>query len=154
MMRKQRVTALCAAVIALAVIGVSAPALGAARAASRVRIVEAGGWTVLSYRPRAIHFGQGGAPFVTRMRWRHWNGSTATGTGKLHIQNPCDLPSYECTSYSTRPVTVRLSDVKVHGGKRYFDRMLVTFRSGGKMRTRRLHVVRGFWSGALIWPYF
>ena len=108
---------------------------------------------MLYYRPREISFGAGGAPFITRMRWHRWNGSTAKGTGKLHIQNPCHLPTYECTSYSTRAVTVQLSDVKVHAGQRYFDRMVVTFRSGGQVRTRRLRVVRGYWSGAEIWPY-
>jgi len=42
----------------------------------------------LSVKPVAIYFGQGGAPFLTRLHWSSWNTTSAWATGKLWTQKP------------------------------------------------------------------
>jgi hypothetical protein len=58
---------------------------GGAANASTVPVVyaaNAGGWHA-NVKPAAIYFGNGGAPFITQLRWSSWNGTSAWATGKL-----------------------------------------------------------------------
>jgi len=75
-------------------------------------------------KPHDIYVGNGGAPFVLRLRWPHWNQTIALGRGVLDEQIPgCTLtPVYLCPRYR-HPVRVYLHRVRGHDGARYFTRM-------------------------------
>ena len=124
-----------AAIIGLAC-SVAATAEGAA-SASTVPVMyaaHADGW--YGYvKPGQVYFGNGGAPFMTQMTWKSWNGTSAWGTGKLWLIKPNCYPMYKCP-YSARWVGVYMSVVRTHSGHRYFARMAVKFYYGGKWTWR------------------
>jgi hypothetical protein len=93
-------------------------------------------------RPHNIYVGNGGAPFVLRLHWPHWNQAIALGRGVLDEQIPgCTLtPAYRCPRYR-HAVRVYLHRVRSHNGVRYFTRMRWT--SHGQTTYWRSH--RGYW---------
>jgi len=93
-------------------------------------------------KPHNIYVGNGGAPFVLRLHWPHWNQTIALGRGVLDEQIPgCTLtPVYRCPRYR-HPVRVYLHRVRSHNGARYFTRMRWT--SHGETIYWRSH--RGYW---------
>lgn len=84
-------------------------------------------------RPGSFYFGNGGAPYLTELHWTSWGAKSAWATGRLWTQKPGCSPSYKC-AFSSRWVGVYLSTVRTHGGTRYYARMAVEFKNGGKMR--------------------
>ena len=104
-------------------------------------------------RPAAIYFGQGGAPFLAKLRWSSWNGTSARAAGELWAQKPgCTLPSYKCP-YNSRWVGVYLTTIRSHHGTRYFARMAVRFWYGGKWRWDVGWLRHGYWAFPLVYPY-
>jgi len=93
-------------------------------------------------KPHNIYVGNGGAPFVLRLHWPHWNQTIALGRGVLDEQIPgCTLtPVYRCPRYR-HPVRVYLHRVRSHNGARYFTRM--RWNSHGETIYWRSH--RGYW---------
>jgi len=112
------------------------------------------GWAGMKARPADFYFGQGAAPYITGMHWRTWSGTGAYGTGRLHIEQVLCSPTAApgCTKASVRWVSVGLSKVRTHSGKRYFAAMTVKFYSKGRELTRRLAVKGGYWTGPSVWP--
>ena len=134
----------------------SAAAIGAGPAdAGPVPVVysaHADGWHGY-VRPAAIYFGQGGAPFLAKLHWSSWTGTSARATGKLWAQKPgCSLPSYKCP-YSSRWAGVYLTTIRWHHGTRYFARMAVRFWYGGKWRWDVGWLQNGYWAFPLVYPY-
>lgn len=104
-------------------------------------------------RPAAIYFGQGGAPFLAKLHWSSWTGTSARATGELWAQKPgCSLPSYKCP-YSSRWAGVYLTTIRWHHGTRYFARLAVRFWYGGKWRWDVGWLQRGYWAFPLVYPY-
>jgi hypothetical protein len=141
-----------AAILGMA-LSVSAVEGGAARA-STVPVVyaDANPWQV-SVEPGRFYFGQGGAPYLTGLRWTSWNGASAWATGRLRLQEPgCTPPVYECP-FSSRWVGVYLNTTRWHDGTRYYARMAAEFWYAGKWRWDVGWFTSGFWTFSLTYPY-
>jgi hypothetical protein len=118
------VKAASALILALGLSATGALATGTANA-STLPVVQAinNGWSGMTIRPGAIYVGNGGAPFVRRLTWSSWGGSTAHASGQLVQQDSnCTLPSYRCP-VSKRAATVYLQYVRYHNGSPYFKKM-------------------------------
>ena len=125
---------LAAAAILGIAFSVAATAEGAA-SASTVPVVYAAhidSWHGY-VKPGSFGFGNGGAPFITQLKWKSWGSGSAWGTGKLWTQKPGCSPSYKC-AYSSRWVGLYLSTVRTHGSVKYYARMAVEFFVSGKAR--------------------
>jgi hypothetical protein len=107
------------------------------------------GWLRGSVRPADIWVGNGGAPWVSGLRWEDWTGRTAYGRGVLHeMADPWCTPVYAC-AYVRYRAGVWLHEVKTHDGVRYFAQMSFSWNAGGQHHVLRMHVRRGFfWYGA------
>ena len=142
-----------AAILGLALSG--AALAGGAAEASTVPVVysaNADGWHGY-VRPGIIYFGQGGAPFLAKLHWSSWTGTSAQATATLWAQKPgCSLASYKCP-YSSRWAAVSLTAVRLHHGTRYFARMAVRFWYGGKWRCDVGWLQNGYWAFPLVFPY-
>jgi hypothetical protein len=127
-------------------------------AASRVSAVAATrpvafnyaeGWQHGRVEPHAIYIGNGGAPYLTRLAWSHWNGTSAYASGVLNRQYASCLtvkPAFRCPEHRFG-VGVTLSRVEKHDGVRYFSRMRWSWHSrSGAHRFTYWRTVRGFWS--------
>ncbi len=112
---------------------------------------NADGWHA-HVKPAAIYFGNGGAPYITQLRWSSWNGTSAWATGKLWTQKPGCSPSYKCPYYS-RWAGVYLNTIRWHNGTRYYARMAVKFWYSGKWRWDVGWLRNGFWTFPLTSPY-
>jgi hypothetical protein len=137
--------------IALALTG----SIGAKAAdASTVPVVyaaDANGWHA-SVKPGHLYFGNGGAPYITRLRWSSWNGAHARATGKLWTHKPGCSPSYKCPYYS-RWAEVYLNTVRSHDTTRYYARMAVKFWYAGKWRWDIGWFRSGYWVFPPVFPY-
>jgi hypothetical protein len=109
--------------------------------------------THASVKPGHFYFGNGGAPYITGLRWSSWNGTGAWATGKLWTQKPGCSPSYKCRYYS-RWAGVYLNTVRWHNGARYYARMAVRFWYAGKWRWDAGRFRSGYWVFPLVFPYF
>lgn len=141
-----------AAILGMAFSG-AAIAAGAANA-STVPVVyaaDADGWHA-HVKPAATYFGNGGAPYITQLRWSSGNGTSAWATGKLWTQQPGCSPSYTCPYYS-RWAGVYLNTIRSHNGTRYYARMAVKLWYGGKWRWDAGWLRNGFWTFPLVFPY-
>jgi hypothetical protein len=116
------------------------------------------GWKDMKARPSDFYFGEGGGPYVTGLRWKHWTAKGAYGTGKLWTQALGCTPSYEC-AFTSRAVSLTLGGPRSHGTERYFARMTVRTHRGSAHVVRHLtfQVLAGatapYWTGAAAWPY-
>jgi hypothetical protein len=125
---------LAAAAILGIAFSVAATAEGAA-SASTVPVVYAAhidSWHGY-VKPGSFGFGNGGAPYITQLKWTSWGSGSAWGTGKLWTQKPGCSPSYQCP-YSSRWIGLYLSTVKTHGSTRYYARMAAKLFVSGKAR--------------------
>jgi hypothetical protein len=141
-------------IIAIALVVAGSIGINAANA-STVPVVyaaNANGWHA-SVKPGHFYFGNGGAPYITRLRWSSWNGTSAWATGKLWAQKPGCSPSYKCRYYS-RWAGVYLNTVRWHNGTRYYARMAVRFWYAGKWRWDAGRFRSGYWVFPLVFPYF
>ena len=84
-------------------------------------------------KPGSFGFGNGGAPYITQLKWKSWGSGSAWGTGRLWIQNSGCSPSYKC-GYSSRWVGLYLSTVRTHGSVKYYARMAAKLFVSGKAR--------------------
>ena len=147
-------TGLAAAALTAATVFATIPVAAAATATAKTVVDSKDDlWQDMTVKPEKISFGNGGSPFITNLTWHSWTATTAYGEGKLHVQKPCNLPSYECTAYSVRWASVRLTSTKLHNGRPYFSKMAIVFYRSGKI-TRRLTDLHGYWTGKALWPYF
>jgi hypothetical protein len=109
----------------------------------------AAGWQHGRVRPQAIYIGNGGAPYVIRLAWSHWNGTSAYASGILNRQYVSCLtvkPAYRCPEHRFG-VGVTLSRVETHDGVRYFSRMRWSWHSrAGAHRFTYWRTARGFWN--------
>jgi hypothetical protein len=119
----------------------------AGQAAPPVVFSQVEGWRGGQVRPAAIYIGQGGAPYLTALRWLSWTAAGAVGDGYLHRQRPgCAGPAYRCR-YQRFEVQVRLGDVRTHGTVRFYARMWWTYRSDQHRSVIGWRNYRGYWRG-------
>jgi hypothetical protein len=122
---------LAGAVLAALALSVSAatPAM-ASTPVTKVQALKMFGWNGMSVKPADFYFGNGGAPYITNVKWNYWrNGANAyAATATLYQQaNPNCSPSYKCP-YTHEHATVYLYTVKVHGSLHYFYNMSIRYR--------------------------
>jgi len=131
-----------------------------AASASTVPVVYAAhvdGWHGY-VKPGTIYVGNGGAPYITQLKWKSWGSGSAWGTGKVWTQKPGCSPSYKC-AYSSRWIGLYLSTVKTHGGTKYYARMAAKLFVSGKARWEVgwLRTYPGatvpMWQFPLVYPY-
>ena len=96
-----------------------------------------------------MYFGNGGAPFITGLRWRWWD-RTAYATGRLWAVSPGCTPAYLCRYYS-HWISVRLSTVRLHGSVRYFSVMTVRFWHNLAWHKQTAYF-QAFWIAPASWP--
>jgi hypothetical protein len=122
--------------------------VSAAAATPPVVFNYAEGWQHGRVRPRAIYIGNGGAPYVIRLAWSHWNGTSAYASGFLERQYASCLtvkPAYKCPEHRFG-TGVRLSRVQTHDGVRYFSRMRWSWHArSGAHRFTYWRTAHGFW---------
>ena len=122
-------TVLAGTVLSGAVLGASA---AGASTAPVVYAAHNYGWHAYT-KPGSFYFGNGGAPYFSGLHWTSWGSKSAWATGRLWTQKPGCSPSYKC-AFSSRWAGVHLNMVRTHGVTRYYARMAVEFKNGGKMR--------------------
>ena len=138
---------------------VAAAGEGAA-SASAVPVVYAAhndGWHGY-VKPGSFGFGNGGAPYITQLKWKSWGSRSAWGTGRLWIENSGCSPSYKC-GYSSRWVGLYLSTIRTQGSVKYYARMAAELFVSGKARWEvgwlkiypRAKVP--MWQFPLVYPY-
>lgn len=127
----------------------AAAGVSAAAATQPVVFNYAEGWQHGRVRPRAIYIGNGGAPYVIRLSWSHWNGTSAYASGFLERQYASCLaskPAFKCPEHRYG-VGVRLTRVATHDGVRYFSRMRWSWHTrSGAHRFTYWRTARGFWN--------
>lgn len=107
-----------------------------------------GAWAA-NIKPRSWYAGQGGSPYLTRLRWHVYKHSKAEATGTLHAQKSACEPKSSCRYY-TMKVTVTLSKTKwcnnsACGGGWYYSVMNWAYHGSGYAAAHRWTVRRGFW---------
>jgi hypothetical protein len=128
-MRKILVSVVLVLGTALGGLGISSN-IPASAASSRTYVYAAGMgglWRGPVIRPRNVAFGAHYA--VERLSWSRWSAGSAYGRGHYF-----GFGSYEAN--------VRVYDVKVHNGRRYFSWIKIAERGH---RTRYLKYSGGFW---------
>ena len=148
--RHQIASGLITVMALLAVGGIGVTAANA----STVPVVyaaNANGWHAY-VKPGHFYFGNGGAPYITKLRWSSWNGTSARATGKLWAQKPGCSPSYKCRYYSRR-AGVYLSTIRWHNGVWYYARMAVKFWYAGKWRWDVGWFKSGYWVFPPVFPF-
>jgi hypothetical protein len=104
------------------------------------------GWQHGQVKPAEIDFGAGGSLFVRGLRWAGWSQRTAVAHG-LRWADSC-LPDCASGRYLKSPAALTLSGIKVHAGLRYFSRLALQWKAGGKMREYVFHWSPGAGRGA------
>ncbi len=81
-----------------------------------------------SERPRTLELTGDGTLYVGQVQWNSWGGDTATGTGTASYHG-CN-PNCASAPVSTASVAIRLSNIRVCGGRRYYGSLTLTLPSG------------------------
>lgn len=124
-----------AAVATAAGIVPAATATGASAASLPVIYSGMGGrWANAAVRPHK--FVLGAFYYMHDMSWSRWTGTGAVGRGK---QVACAGASGPCNNYR---VTITLTSVKLHNGRKYFATMKV---AGAGHKTYVMVMRNGFW---------
>jgi hypothetical protein len=89
------------------------------------------GWQHGTVRPHDIDFGAGGSLFIRGLRWAGWSQRSAVGHG-VRWADTC-TPDCASGGYVKSRATLTLSGILVHAGLRYFSRMTMRWKSGGRM---------------------
>lgn len=79
-------------------------------------------------KPAALQLTGDGTLAVDHVQWTSWGGPVATGTGNA-IYHGC-TPNCAEAQVHTAVVSVRLSDTRVCGGRRYYSGLVLTLSSG------------------------
>lgn len=79
-------------------------------------------------RPATLQLTGDGTLAVEHVQWTSWGGPVAAGTGNA-IYHGCN-PNCAEAQVRTAVVSVRLSDVRVCGGRRYYSGLTLTSSSG------------------------
>ena len=79
-------------------------------------------------KPSALQLTADGTLEVERVQWSGWGGPDATGTGNASYHG-C-TPNCAAARVHTAVVSVRLSDIRVCGGRRYYSGVSLTLSSG------------------------
>lgn len=141
---RRLLAALAATIAAAAVIAGALVSPGLASASVTPGMdAHATGWLHPARSPADIEIGEGGSPYLTRLVWVQWGGSSAYGTGKLHVMNPDCTPTYLC-KYHTYSARVWLHRVITHRGVLVFSRMRWIYGRAGHVQ--RLWLAGGWWT--------
>jgi hypothetical protein len=81
-----------------------------------------------SERPRTLELTGDGTLFVGDVQWTAWGGDTATGTGTANYHG-CN-PNCASAPVSTASVAIRLSNIRICAGRRYYASLTLTLPSG------------------------
>lgn len=79
-------------------------------------------------RPATLELTADGTLEVERVQWTSWGGPEATGTGNA-LYHGC-TPNCAAAQGHSAVVSVRLSDPRVCGGRRYYSGITLSFSSG------------------------
>jgi hypothetical protein len=104
------------------------------------------GWQHGVVKPRTIDFGAGGSLLVRGLRWAGWSQQAAVARG-VRWADSCD-PDCASGGYLKSRATLTLSGIKVHGGLRYFSRLLMRWKADGRMHRYVFHWSPGAGPGA------
>lgn len=88
------------------------------------------GWQHGAVKPADIDFGAGGSLFVRGLRWSGWSQQRATGRG-VRWADSC-TPDCASGRYLRSGAILTLSGIRVHDGLRYFSRLAMQWKAGGK----------------------
>jgi hypothetical protein len=112
---------------------------------------NAGPWAAV-IAPTTEYFGQGGAPYLTGLRWPTYKHGEAIAKGRLHAITSGCKPTYQCRYHVvkvkwvlTRP---KWCSNKICGGGWYYTLGHMTWKSSLKLASSRYwHTTsRGFWT--------
>ncbi len=81
-----------------------------------------------SERPTTLELTGDGTLSVGQVQWNAWGGDTASGTGTASYHG-C-TPNCASAPVSTAAVSIRLSNIRVCGGRRYYSALTLTLPSG------------------------
>lgn len=81
-----------------------------------------------SERPNTLELTGDGTLYVGHVQWTSWGGDTATGTGTASYHG-C-TPNCASAPVSTASVSIRLSNVRICSGRRYYAALTLTLPSG------------------------
>ena len=81
-----------------------------------------------SERPRTLELTGDGTLSVGQVQWNSWGGDTASGTGTASYHG-C-TPNCASAPVSTASVAIRLSNIRICGGRRYYSGLTLTLPSG------------------------
>ena len=81
-----------------------------------------------SERPRTLELTGDGTLYVGQVQWTSWGGDTATGTGTANYHG-C-TPNCAAAPVNTASVAIRLSNIRICGGRRYYSGLTLTLPSG------------------------
>jgi hypothetical protein len=79
-------------------------------------------------KPASLELTADGTLSVERVQWTSWGGAEATGTGSA-MYHGC-TPNCAEAPVHTALVSIRLSTVRVCGGRRYYSGVALTLNSG------------------------
>ena len=142
-----------AAVLAIRITAASSAQTASAQTASSAQIPPvaygfdgSSGWQHGLVKPREIDFGAGGSLFIRGLRWADWTQRRAGAHG-VRWADEC-TPDCASGRYLKSPAALTLSGVKVHAGLRYFSRLAVRWKAGGKIHEYVFHWSPGAGRGA------
>ncbi len=81
-----------------------------------------------SERPKTLELTGDGTLFVSQVQWNSWGSDTASGTGTASYHG-C-TPNCAQAPVSTASVAIRLSNIRICGGRRYYSALTLTLPSG------------------------
>lgn len=82
----------------------------------------------LAVRPISLQLTADGTLSVERVQWTSWGGSTARGSGSA-LFHGC-IPNCAAAPTHAAVVSIRLSDIRTCGGKRYYAGVTLRLSSG------------------------
>jgi hypothetical protein len=112
----------------------SSTSIGTPRAAEPVYF--AGATAERQQRPSRLILTVDGSLFVGSVQWASWGGSSATGTGNAYYHG-CSPTCAQATQH-TALVSIRLFNVRVCAGRRYYASVTLRLNSGRLLDSRYL----------------
>ncbi len=81
-----------------------------------------------SERPKTLELTGDGTLSVGQVQWNAWGGDTASGTGTASYHG-C-TPNCASAPVNTASVAIRLANIRICGGRRYYSSLTLTLPSG------------------------
>ena len=81
-----------------------------------------------SDRPKTLELTGDGTLSVGQVQWNSWGGDTASGTGTASYHG-C-TPNCAAAPVNTASVAIRLSNIRICAGRRYYSSLTLTLPSG------------------------